>query len=199
MLTSPLQRDMLKATEGSVLKKITQMSDTRSPGAGLRCYGLALQNRNREGRHERREMQEERNPGGTPGGVSEPMGAQDEKTWSVIAHLSVLAAFVGLMPFGALLVWLLYKDRSARVRFHAAQAFWYQVAWIVIFIAYALVTVVLSIVTLGIAAIVLVPLAFLLAVVPLAHGCYAAYKVNEGEDYRYPFIADKIDGARRTL
>ena len=144
-------------------------------------------------------MQEERNPG-EPTGPTEPMSAQDEKTWSVVAHLSVLAALVGLMPFGALLVWLLYKDRSPRVRFHAAQALWYQVAWIVIFLAYALVTVVLSVVTLGIAAIVLVPLAFLLAVVPLAHGCYAAYKVNEGEDYRYPLIADKVDGgARRVL
>ena len=128
------------------------------------------------------------------------MSAQDERTWSVVAHLSVLAALVGLMPFGALLVWLLYKDRSARVRFHAAQAFWYQVAWIVIFLVYALVTVVLSVVTLGIAAIVLVPLAFLLALVPLAHGCYAAYRVNQGVDYRYPFIADRVDGgARRVL
>jgi uncharacterized Tic20 family protein len=134
------------------------------------------------------------------GNATEPMSAQDERTWSVIAHLSVLAALVGLVPFGALIVWLIYKDRSPRVRFHAAQAFWYQVAWIVIFIAYVPVTVVLSIVTLGIAAIVLVPLAFLLAVVPLAHGCYAAYKVNQGIDYRYPFIADRVDGgARRAL
>jgi uncharacterized protein len=146
-------------------------------------------------------MQEERNPEEptAQGGPTEPMSAQDEKTWSVVAHLSVLAALVGLMPFGALLVWLLYKDRSPRVRFHAAQALWYQVAWIGIFLAYALVTVVLSVVTLGIAAIVLVPLAFLLAVVPLAHGCYAAYKVNEGEDYRYPFIADRVDGGTRRV
>jgi uncharacterized protein len=128
------------------------------------------------------------------------MSAQDERTWSVIAHLSVLAGLVGLIPFGALIVWLIYKDRSPRVRFHAAQAFWYQLAWIVIFTVYVLITVVLAIVTLGIAAILLVPLAFLLAVVPLAHGCYAAYKVSQGVDYRYPIIADRVDGgARRVL
>lgn len=143
-------------------------------------------------------MQEERNSG-APTQPPEPMSAQDERTWSVIAHLSVLAALVGLMPFGALLVWLLYKDRSSRVRFHAAQAFWYQVAWIVIFLVYALVTVVLSVVTLGVATIVLVPLAFLLALVPLGHGCYAAYKVNQGEEYRYPFIADRVDGGARRV
>jgi uncharacterized Tic20 family protein len=148
-------------------------------------------------------MQEERNLGEQrepAGGAAETMSPQDERTWSVVAHLSVLAGLVGLVPFGALIVWLLYKDRSPRVRFHALQAFWYQLAWIVIFTVYVLVTVVLSIVTLGIAAIVLVPLAFLLAVVPLAHGCYAAYKVNQGVDYRYPYIADRIDGgARRVL
>jgi uncharacterized Tic20 family protein len=145
----------------------------------------------------RRAMQEERSLGERrepAGGAAEPMSPQDERTWSIIAHLSVLAGLVGLAPFGALIVWLLYRDRSPRVRFHALQAFWYQLAWIVIFTVYVLVTVVLSIVTLGIAAIVLVPLAFLLALVPLAHGCYAAYKVNGGVDYRYPFIADRIDG-----
>jgi uncharacterized protein len=148
-------------------------------------------------------MQEERNLGERrepAGGAAEPMSPQDERTWSIVAHLSVLAGLVGLVPFGALIVWLLYKDRSPRVRFHALQAFWYQLAWIVIITVYVLVTVVLSIITLGIAAIVLVPLAFLLALVPLAHGCYAAYKVNQGVDYRYPFIADRIDGgARRAL
>ena len=133
------------------------------------------------------------------GASTETMSAQDERTWSVIAHLSVLVALVGLMPFGALLVWLLYKDRSRKVRFHALQALWYQIAWIVIFIVYALVTVVLSILTLGIAAILLVPLGFVLAIVPLAHGCYAAYKVSQCIDYRYPYIADSIEGPRRVV
>ena len=127
---------------------------------------------------------------------TQTMSPQDERTWSILAHLSVLVALVGLMPFGALLVWLVYKDRSPKVRFHALQALWYQIAWIVIFIVYALVTVVLSIVTLGIAAIVLVPLAFVLGIVPLAHGCYAAYQVNQGVEYRYPYIADRIEGPR---
>lgn len=152
-------------------------------------------------------MQQDPNRGGERGRVSEDqagastqtMSARDERTWSVIAHLSVLVAIVGLMPFGALLVWLLYKDRSRKVRFHALQALWYQIAWIAIFIVYVLVTVVLSIVTFGIAAVLLVPLALVLAIVPLAHGCYAAYKVNQGVEYRYPYIADTIEGPRRVV
>src|SRR5215210_5699440 len=141
----------------------------------------------------------ERASEGQAGASAQTMSAQDERTWSAIAHLSVLLALGGLMPFGALLVWLLYKDRSQKVRFHSLQAIWYQIAWIGIFIVYALITVFLSIVTFGIAAFILVPLAFVLGIVPLVHGCYAAYQVSQGVEYRYPFIADRIEGPRGVV
>ena len=130
---------------------------------------------------------------GAPTGT---MSAQDERTWSVIAHLSVLVALVGLMPFGALLVWLLYKDRSRKVRFHALQALWYQIAWIVILVAYSLVSAVLSLIVIGIFMFFLLPI---LALIPLIHGCYAAYKVSQGVEYRYPYIADMIEGPRGVV
>lgn len=147
-------------------------------------------------------MQEEHDPGvrretthiGDPGGTPSTMSAQDEKTWSIIAHLSVLAALVGLMPLGALIVWLIYKDRSPRVGFHALQALWYQIAWLVILVVYVVVSIVLSLVIIGIFMFFLLPL---IALVPLIHGCYAAYKVSQGVDYRYPYIADRIDGGAR--
>ena len=130
------------------------------------------------------------------GASTQTMSPQDERTWSVIAHLSVLVALVGLMPFGALLVWLLYKDRSRKVRFHALQALWYQIAWIVIFIVYALLSVILSPLIIGFFMFFLLPI---LALIPLIHGCYAAYKVSQGVEYRYPYIADKIEGPRGVV
>jgi len=120
-----------------------------------------------------------------------PMGAQDEQTWSVLAHLSVLAGLVGLMPFGALIVWLVYKDRSPRVGFHALQSLWYQIAWIVILIVGWFLTFILSFILIGF---LLVPVMALASLVPFIHGCYAAYKVSQGVDYRYPFVADRIGG-----
>jgi uncharacterized Tic20 family protein len=146
-------------------------------------------------------MQEERNLGGQREQVSngsveasaETMSPQDERTWSIIAHASVLAGLVGLMPFGALLVWLLYKDRSERVRFHALQALWYQIAWVVILVAYTFISAILSLVIIGIFMFFLLPI---LALVPLVHGCYAAYQVSQGVEYRYPYIADRIEGPR---
>ena len=139
-------------------------------------------------------MQQDPNPGGQQGQVSSsPTGAramssQDEQTWSILAHLSVL-----VMPFGALVIWLVFKDRSQKVGFHALQALWYQVAWIVILTAYSLVSAVLMLVVIGFFMFFLLPI---LAFVPVIHGCYAAYQVSQGVDYRYPYIADRIEGPR---
>ncbi|HET7481051.1 MAG TPA: DUF4870 domain-containing protein [Rubrobacteraceae bacterium] len=124
------------------------------------------------------------------------MSPQDEQTWSIISHLSVLAALIGVMPLGALIIWLVYRDRSERVRFHALQALWYQLAWVVLLIAYTILSLILSLVIVGIFMFFLLPL---IALVPLVHGCYAAYRVSQGEDYRYPFIADRIDGGPRRV
>ncbi len=135
--------------------------------------------------------------GGAGGSAGSAMSPQDERTWSMVAHLSVLAGLVGLMPFGALVIWLVYRDRSRRVGFHALQALWYQIAWLVILVVGWFVTFILSFVLIGL---LLIPVMLLASLVPFVHGCYAAYKVSQGVDYRYPFIADRIDGgARRTL
>ena len=124
------------------------------------------------------------------------MSAQDERTWSMLAHLSILLSLVTGIggPIAALVIWLVYKDKSQRVAFHALQSLWYQVAWIVIIFAYVIVSTILSIVIIGIFMFFLLPL---IALVPLAHQCYAAYKVYQGVDYRYPIIADMVDSGRR--
>ena len=141
------------------------------------------------------------NPTGSPGsGTGREEGStlspEDERTWSMLSHLSVLAALLGLMPLGALIIWLVYKDRSPRVGFHALQALWYQIAWLVILVVGWFVTFVLSFILIGL---LLIPVMLLASLVPLIHGSYAAYKVYEGEDYRYPYIADRIDGGQRVV
>ena len=136
---------------------------------------------------------------GTRGAPMGTMGAQDEQTWSMLSHLSVLVGLIGLMPFGALIIWLVYKDRSPRVGFHALQSLWYQVAWLVIWIVAGVLGGLFTLITFGIGIILVIPLGILIWLAPIVHGCYAAYKVNQGVDYRYPYIADRIDGPRRSL
>ena len=43
----------------------------------------------------------------------------------------------------------------------------------------------------------LVPVMAIASLVPFVHMCYAAYKVYQGVDYRYPVIADMVDSGRR--
>jgi len=130
------------------------------------------------------------------GVIGEPetsaMSAQDERTWSALAHLSIFLNLVTgfLGPVAALIVWLVYRDRSSKVAFQALQSMWYQVAWLVVLVAGWTVTGILTIVLIGF---LLMPAMALISVVPFVHGAYAAYRVKRYGEYRYPFIADMIE------
>jgi uncharacterized Tic20 family protein len=88
-----------------------------------------------------------------------------------------------------------YRDRSPRVTFHALQSLWYQAAWIVILAVGWTVTGLLTIILVGF---LLFPVMIVLSFVPFVHMAYAAYKVSQGVDYRYPLVADLVDRNRRT-
>ena len=121
------------------------------------------------------------------------MGTQEERTWSVLAHLSIFLNLVTgfLGPVAALIIWLVYRDRSSQVAFQALQSMWYQVAWLVILFAGWVVTTLLMLVLIGF---LLVPVMALITIVPFVHGAYAAYRVSRDGEYRYPLIADLIEG-----
>jgi uncharacterized Tic20 family protein len=120
------------------------------------------------------------------------MSAQEEKSWSVLAHLSIfLNLFTGFLgPVAALVIWLVYKDRSQTVAFHALQSMWYQVAWLVLLSVGWAFTGLLMLILIGF---LLVPVMALLTFVPFAHAAYAAYRVSRGSQYRYLFVADLIE------
>ena len=120
------------------------------------------------------------------------MGTQEERTMSVLAHLSIFLNLVTgfLGPVAALIIWLVYRDRSSNVGFQALQAMWYQVAWLVILVAGWTVTTLLMLVLIGF---LLVPVMALITLVPFVHSAYAAYRVSKDGGYRYPLIADMIE------
>ena len=121
------------------------------------------------------------------------MSAQDERTWSVLSHLSMFLNLVTgfLGPVAALMIWFVYKDRSQKVAFHALQSMWYQIGWLVILAVGWTVTTLLLVVLVGF---VLIPVMAIVSVVPFVHAGYAAYRVSQGEEYRYPFVADLVEG-----
>jgi uncharacterized Tic20 family protein len=120
------------------------------------------------------------------------MGTQEERTWSVLAHLSIFLNLVTgfLGPVAAMVIWLVYRDRSSRVASQALQSMWYQVAWLVILFVGWTITTLLMLVLIGF---LLVPVMALITVVPFVHGAYAAYRVSKDGEYRYPLIADLIE------
>lgn len=119
------------------------------------------------------------------------MGTQEERTWSALSHLSVfLNLFTGFLgPVAAAVIWLVYKDRSPQVAFHALQSAAYQVAWLVLLAAGWALTGLLTLILVGF---LLIPVMALATVVPFVHMAYAAYRVSKGDDYRYPLVADLI-------
>lgn len=128
-------------------------------------------------------------------GVGSSLSPRDERSWSSLAHLSILVNLV--TGFGGLIaapvVWLVYRERSPKVAFHALQSFWYQAAWAVALTVGWAITGLLTIVLVGF---LLMPFMALASLAPFVHGVYAAYRVNQGVDYRYPFIANMLDGGR---
>jgi uncharacterized Tic20 family protein len=120
--------------------------------------------------------------------------AQEERTFSVLSHLSMflnlLTGFLG--PIAALIIWLLYKDRSQKVAFHALQSMWYQIGWLVILAVGWTVTGLLTTILIGF---LLIPVMAVVSVVPFVHAAYAAYRASKGYEYRYPVAADLTDGS----
>jgi len=127
------------------------------------------------------------------GAAGEHVGEGTERTWAALAHasalLNVFTVFLG--PVAALGIWLYFRDRSRAVAFHALQSAAYQGAWI---LALAVGWGIAGILTVVLVGFLLFPVMAILTIVPIVHTAYAAYKVSKGEDYRYPIVADMIEG-----
>jgi uncharacterized Tic20 family protein len=137
---------------------------------------------------------------------AQPLSPAEERTWSLLVHLSVLVnlvtGFAG--PVAALVIYLIYKDRSSKVAYHALQAMIFQLIWwygcgLLIGAMWATIGV-LSAVLIGI---ILIPFAILmtlvLALLPMGaviYGIIAAIQVNQGQDFKYWLVGDWV---RSTL
>lgn len=117
-------------------------------------------------------------PPGRPG-----MSQSDERAWALAAHIgSPVAAFVAMAFLAPLIVLLVAGDRSPFVRRHAVESLNFQIS----LLAYLAVAFVLTLATLGMALIVLLPVGLVVAVVALVLIIQATMAASRGEDYRYP-------------
>ena len=132
----------------------------------------------------------------------QPLSASDEHTWAMLAHLSVLlnliTGFLGVVA--ALLIYFIYKDRSRYVAYQSLQAFVFQLIWWDgAGLAAGILWVISSILAIVVIGCLLMPLALLVSLMPLAalgYGVYAAIETNQGKDFKYWLIGDWL---RETL
>ena len=132
----------------------------------------------------------------------QPLTPSEERTWAMVAHLSILvnlfAGFVG--PIVSFLIYIIFRDRSRYVAYHALQSTLLQlIVWVcggvIIGIAWAF-TAILSMFLVGL---ILIPFTCLLSFIPLLapfYGMVGAIKTSQGEDFKYWLIGDWV---RSTL
>jgi uncharacterized Tic20 family protein len=131
-----------------------------------------------------------------------PLSPAEEHTWAMIAHLSVLGNLVTgfLGPVAALVIYLVYKERSRYVAYQSLQAFVFQLIWWVgggalVGVAWAI-SGVLSAVLIGL---LCMPFACLLSFLPLGalvYGVIGGVQTSQGQDFKYWLIGDWV---RETL
>ena len=118
-----------------------------------------------------------------------------ERQWAMFAHLSALAggllssAFGGWGFFiGPLVIWLMKKDTMPFVADQAKEALNFNITVSAIFVILLL----LTIFTLGLGALLTVPIMLVVGIGALVLIVMAAIKANEGVAYRYPFAVRLI-------
>ena len=127
-----------------------------------------------------------------------PVTPSEERTWAMLAHLSVLLNLVTgfLGGIAAIIIYFIYKDRSRFVAYHAMQAFIFQaITWLGAGLVSGLLIAFGS--ALGfliIPLLCLIPGFLLLLLVPISliYGVIGGVKVNNGEDFRYWMVGDWV-------
>ena len=128
----------------------------------------------------------------------QPLTESEERTWGMLAHLSVLLnLFTGFFGgIGAIIIYFLYKDRSRFVAYHAMQSFIFQsITWIGAGVVGGIFITIGSILgVLIIPLLCLIPgfLILLLAPASVIYGIIGGIQVNNGEDFRYWQVGDWV-------
>ncbi|MGS1078488.1 DUF4870 domain-containing protein [Pseudoxanthomonas beigongshangi] len=114
----------------------------------------------------------------------------EERQWALFAHLSALvggivtSGWAGSLGcfIGPLIIWLVKKDTMPFVDDQGKEALNFNITVGIIFLVLFL----LTIVTLGIGALITLPLMVIVGLAWLVFTIIAAIKANNGEAYRYP-------------
>ncbi|MCX7854513.1 MAG: DUF4870 domain-containing protein [Anaerolineae bacterium] len=129
-----------------------------------------------------------------------PLSPSDERTWAMLAHLSVLLNLVtGMLgPVAALVIYLVFKDRSRYVAYQSLQSLIFQlITWVGGGLLIGATAAIAGILTTVVVGLCLFPLVALLALIPLAglvYGVIGGIQCSQGQDFRYWLVGDWVRG-----
>lgn len=126
------------------------------------------------------------------------ISSNEERTWAMLAHLSVLlnmvTGFIG--GIAAIIIYFVFKDRSRLVAYHAMQAFIFQtITWLGAgLLAGLFIGIGSAFAILILPLLCLLPGFLLLLLIPISliYGVIGGVKVNNGEDFRYWQVGDWV-------
>jgi uncharacterized protein len=117
----------------------------------------------------------------TPQTMTQP----EENTWGMICHLAALGMYV--FPafgniIGALIAWLVFKDRSAFSDDQGKESLNFQLSLTL----YSAIGIAFCIMTFGLGIFVVVPMLGIMSILQIVFIIVAALEANKGVAYRYP-------------
>lgn len=127
-----------------------------------------------------------------------PLSSSEENTLAMLAHLSILlnlvTGFLGLVP--VVVIYFAYKDRSRYVAYQSLQAIIFQLVFFfgagILAAVVAILSAILTLVCVGLCGI---PLAILLALIPigaLVYGIVGAVESYHGRDFQYWLVGQWV-------
>ncbi len=113
---------------------------------------------------------------------------QDERLWAMLAHLSGFLGYAVVLGqyLAPLVIYLVYRDRSRFVAFHALQQLFFQLALLLLWVP----VIIVAIITCGLGTICALVPALLSLIIPLLAAIYA----YNGEWYEIPLIGSMTRG-----
>ena len=115
----------------------------------------------------------------------QPLAHPEENTWGMVCHLAAFGMYI--FPafgniIGALIAWLVFKDRSVFADDQGKESLNFQISLTV----YATAGFVFGFMTLGLGFIIVGPLLGIMAILQIIFVIVAALEANKGVIYRYP-------------
>lgn len=117
----------------------------------------------------------------------DPDVTDDDRTWALLGHLSILAWAMGIPIILIVVLWAIKRKESPFLGDHLTESLNFQISLFI----YSILLIPISVITCGLGGLVLIPILFLIALVGPIYACIAAHRA---EYYRYPMCLRIVPG-----